>query len=45
MASKVDVLEEYDEESRSQSFALGTPAVVRLKKATPSRSTVRLSTR
>jgi 5-methylcytosine-specific restriction endonuclease McrA len=30
---KVDVLEEYDEEIRSRSFALRTPAVVRLKKA------------
>ncbi len=29
---KVDVLEEYDEEIRSQSLALRTPAVVRLKK-------------
>jgi 5-methylcytosine-specific restriction endonuclease McrA len=30
---KVDVLEQYDEEIRSRSFALRTPAVVRLKKA------------
>ena len=30
---KVDVLEEYDEEIRSLSWALRTPAVVRLKKA------------
>ena len=30
---KVDVLEEYDEEIRSRSLALRTPAVVRLKKA------------
>ena len=29
---KVDVLEEYDEEIRSRSFALRTPAVVRLKR-------------
>lgn len=29
---KVDVLEEYDEEIRSRSFALRTPAVVRLRK-------------
>src|ERR1700756_234235 len=29
---KVDVLEEYDEEIRSLSLALRTPAVVRLKK-------------
>jgi 5-methylcytosine-specific restriction endonuclease McrA len=30
---KVDVLEEYDEEIRSRSLALRTPAVVRLRKA------------
>jgi 5-methylcytosine-specific restriction endonuclease McrA len=30
---KVDVVEEYDEEIRSRSFSLRTPAVVRLKKA------------
>src|ERR1700733_7211316 len=30
---KVDVLEQYDEEIRSRSFALRPPAVVRLKKA------------
>ncbi|HEY8086191.1 MAG TPA: HNH endonuclease [Polyangiaceae bacterium] len=29
---KVDVIEEYDEEIRSRSFSLRTPAVVRLKK-------------
>ena len=41
--SKVDVLEEYDEEIRSQSFALRTPAVVRLKRGGTPKQVVRFS--
>ena len=41
---KVDVLEEYDEEIRSRSFALRTPAVVRLKRGgTTQKQAVRFS--
>jgi 5-methylcytosine-specific restriction endonuclease McrA len=41
---KVDVLEEYDEEIRSRSLALRTPAVVRLRKArTAMKDAVRFS--
>lgn len=41
---KVDVLEEYEEEIRSRSFALKTPAVVRLKTGgKPTKSVVRFS--
>jgi hypothetical protein len=41
---KVDVLEEYDEAIRAQSFELRTPAVVRLKRAVrPTKHVVRFS--
>lgn len=40
---KVDVLEEYDEVIRSQSYTLRTPAVVRLKKAGAGKQAVRFS--
>ena len=40
---KVDVLEEYDEELRSQSLAMRTPAVVRLKKGGARKQVVRFS--
>jgi 5-methylcytosine-specific restriction endonuclease McrA len=40
---KVDVLEEYDEEIRSQSFALRTPAVVRLRRGGTPKQVVRFS--
>lgn len=41
---KVDVIEEYDEEIRSRTFALRTPAVVRLKKGgTATKQAVRFS--
>jgi len=41
---KVDVIEEYDEEIRSRSLALRTPAVVRLKKGgTTTKQAVRFS--
>jgi 5-methylcytosine-specific restriction endonuclease McrA len=41
---KADVIEEYDEEIRSQTFALRTPAVVRLKKGgTAAKQVVRFS--
>jgi 5-methylcytosine-specific restriction endonuclease McrA len=40
---KVDVLEEYDEEIRSQSLAMRTPAVVRLKKGGARKQVVRFN--